>query len=108
MNGFCANEGNATKNQQFNKDMWSTDQNEHVHAGGKKARKSKAAEGLENLELEGQKNPKDSKDTKDPRDLELEHEFVFRESSNVSHSDTILDMAVLEVESYLNSGMSQF
>jgi hypothetical protein len=91
LNGFVANEGNATLHSASGNDMWSTEQrNQFAQKQGsfKQGRRES-----DNFIGQSYRSPVDNKELTSKSD-----EYLFRESQNVSHSDAILDIAVLDAD----------
>lgn len=86
LNGFCGTEGNANLHNNTYNDFRSQD-------GGKQGGKRGD---IDNYISQPYRNAGGIENSEDSND------YLFRESKNISHSDTILDMAIIEVNQ--NSG----
>ena len=80
LNGFCGNEGNANLHNNSYNDRFGQG------ANGQGKSSSKEAQVFSGQSFRSEASTDDTS-----------KEYLFRESQNVSHSDTILDMAVLQV-----------
>lgn len=93
LNGLNLNEGNATLYNNTYNDMWSNKGGSvYSSQGGKSiSRKDSKKDKDAFIRYQGQNGENKEIDS-------ASHNYLFRDSYNVSHSDTILDMAILEVD----------
>lgn len=95
LNGLCGNEGNATLYNSSYNDMWS--QGGAANSTGKQGGPKGGKKDGDPYVSQPYRSQSSSGDPKDQGGDDGQ-EYLFRESHNVSHSDTILDMAILEVD----------
>lgn len=95
LNGLCGNEGNATLYNSTYNDMWS--QGGSASAAGKQGGPKGGKKDGDAYVSQPYRSQGAAGDQKD-QGADEGQDYLFRESHNVSHSDTILDMAILEVD----------
>lgn len=95
LNGLCGNEGNATLHNSTYNDMWS--QGGSANAAGKQGGPKGGKKDGDPYVSQPYRSRGASGDQKDQGGDDGQ-DYLFRESHSVSHSDTILDMAILEVD----------
>lgn len=104
MNGLCATEGNVTLHNSSYNDKWSQDK--QLQTSRRQSIMTQTAGKATDQYLSQSYRSKLSQENKD---LQYKsNDYLYRESQNVSHTDTILDMAILDTEVRQLSGGSHF
>ena len=89
LNGLTGYEGNATIHSDNNSDMYGSNQN----------KRGSSVKGQRDQYISSPYNRQNG-NSEFSKDF---HDYLFRESQNVSHSDTILDMGMVEVDTKKDS-----
>lgn len=105
MNGLCATEGNVTLHNSSYNDKWSHDKQLQTNRRQSSIMTQNAGKATDQYLSQSYR----SKLSQEHKDLQYKsNDYLYRESQNVSHTDTVLDMLVLDTELRQLSGGSYF